>query len=40
VVFAWRDEHEEPVPAATIAEIDRADRIARREALANLQPVT
>ena len=40
VVFAWRDEHEEPISAATIADIDRANRSARREALANLQPVT
>jgi cytochrome o ubiquinol oxidase subunit 1 len=38
--FAWRDEHEEPISAATIADIDRANRSARREALANLQPVT
>ena len=40
VVFAWRDEHEEPIPAATVASIDRANRNARRAALANLQPVT
>ncbi|MEO6744055.1 MAG: cytochrome o ubiquinol oxidase subunit I [Caldimonas sp.] len=40
VVFAWRDEHEEPISAATIADIDRANRNARREALAKLQPVT
>ncbi|MDQ6681555.1 MAG: cytochrome o ubiquinol oxidase subunit I [Pseudomonadota bacterium] len=39
VVFAWRDEHEELIPAATVARIGRADRSARREALANLRPV-
>ena len=38
VVFAWRDEHEEPIPADTVARIDRANRSARREALA--QPST
>jgi cytochrome o ubiquinol oxidase subunit 1 len=40
VVFAWRDRHEEPIPAGTVAEIDRENRIARRQALAQLQPVT
>ncbi len=40
VVFAWRDEHEEPIPAATVAAIDRANRSARREALAQLRPAT
>jgi len=40
VVFAWRDVHEEPIPASTVAGIDRENRSARREALANLQPVT
>ena len=40
VVFAWRDVHEEPIPAGTVAEIDRENRSARRAALANLQPVT
>jgi cytochrome o ubiquinol oxidase subunit I len=37
VVFAWRDEHEELIPAATVARLDRANRSARREALAQLQ---
>jgi cytochrome o ubiquinol oxidase subunit I len=40
VVFAWRDEHEEPIAAATVARIDRANRQERRTALASLQPVT
>ncbi|HUL64366.1 MAG TPA: cbb3-type cytochrome c oxidase subunit I, partial [Burkholderiaceae bacterium] len=40
VVFAWRDVIEQPIPAATVARIDRANRSARREALARLQPVT
>jgi cytochrome o ubiquinol oxidase subunit 1 len=40
VVFAWRDEHEEPIPAAMVAQIDRANRQERRTALASLQPVT
>jgi cytochrome o ubiquinol oxidase subunit 1 len=40
VVFAWRDEDEYIIPADTVAHLDRANRNARREALANLQPVT
>ncbi|MEP6740626.1 MAG: cytochrome o ubiquinol oxidase subunit I [Caldimonas sp.] len=40
VVFAWRDEHEESIPAATVAAIDRANRSARREAIAQLGPAT
>ncbi|MEO7116984.1 MAG: cytochrome o ubiquinol oxidase subunit I [Caldimonas sp.] len=40
VVFAWRDEHEESVPAATVAAIDRANRSARREAIAQLGAAT
>jgi cytochrome o ubiquinol oxidase subunit 1 len=40
VVFAWRDEHEEAIPAATVASVDRANRSARREALSRLQPAT
>ncbi len=32
--FAWRDEHEELIPAARVAEIDRANRSARLDALA------
>ena len=39
VVFAWRDEDEYIIPAATVAEIHRANRSARRDALANLRPV-
>jgi cytochrome o ubiquinol oxidase subunit 1 len=39
VVFAWRDEDEYIIPAATVAELDRANRSARREALATLQPI-
>ncbi len=40
VVLAWRDEHEELIPASTIAKVDRANRSARRAALATLQPIT
>jgi cytochrome o ubiquinol oxidase subunit 1 len=40
VVFAWRDEDEYIIPAATIARIDRANRRARAEALARLQVVS
>jgi cytochrome o ubiquinol oxidase subunit 1 len=35
VVFAWRDEDEELIPAATVAAVDRANRRARLAALAN-----
>jgi cytochrome o ubiquinol oxidase subunit I len=34
VVFAWRDRHEDVIPAETVARLDRANRNARREALA------
>ena len=40
VVFAWRDEHEEPIAAAEVAAVDRVNRNERRLALANLQAVT
>ncbi|MEO7057608.1 MAG: cytochrome o ubiquinol oxidase subunit I [Caldimonas sp.] len=40
VVFAWRDEHEEVIPAATVAAVDRKNRSARRIALAELEPLT
>jgi cytochrome o ubiquinol oxidase subunit 1 len=36
VVLAWRDEHEEIIPAATAARLDRANRAARSAALAAL----
>ncbi len=36
VVLAWRDEHEELIPAATVARLDRANRSAREQALAAL----
>ena len=38
VVFAWRDEHEELIPADEVARIDRANRATRSAALARLQP--
>jgi cytochrome o ubiquinol oxidase subunit 1 len=34
VVFAWRDHHEERIPAETVARLDRANREARGAALA------
>jgi cytochrome o ubiquinol oxidase subunit I len=34
VVFAWRDKDEYIIPAETVARIDRANRSARSEALA------
>ena len=37
VVVAWRDEHEEAIPAATVAEVDRANRAARAERLPTLR---
>ncbi|MEO6362602.1 MAG: cytochrome o ubiquinol oxidase subunit I [Caldimonas sp.] len=40
VVFAWRDRHEEPIDAATVAKIDRAHRAEGREALRELRVVT
>ena len=33
VVVAWRDEHEEAIPAATVASVDRANRAAREAVL-------
>jgi len=38
VVFAWRDRTEYTIPAEEVARIDRANRAARRAALAQLQP--
>jgi cytochrome o ubiquinol oxidase subunit 1 len=38
VVFAWRDRTEYSIPAEEVARIDRANRRARSDALANLQP--
>ncbi len=38
VVFAWRDRTEYAIPAEEVARIDRANRSARREALARLMP--
>jgi cytochrome o ubiquinol oxidase subunit 1 len=37
VVFAWRDRHEDIIPAELVARIDRANRAARSEALAALR---
>jgi cytochrome o ubiquinol oxidase subunit I len=37
VIFAWRDQDEYVIPAETVARIDRANRNARREALARVQ---
>src|SRR3954467_7462797 len=39
VVFAWRDEDEYIIPAAEVAQIDRANRRARTEALAGLEVI-
>ena len=33
VVLAWRDDHDELIPAATVAKLDRANRTARMQAL-------
>ncbi len=38
VVFAWRDRTEDRIPAEEVARIDRANRAARRVALAQMQP--
>jgi cytochrome o ubiquinol oxidase subunit I len=38
VVFAWRDRTEYRIPADEVARIDRANRAARRAALAAMQP--
>ena len=37
VVFAWRDRHEDIIPADVVARIDRANRQARGEVLAQLR---
>jgi cytochrome o ubiquinol oxidase subunit 1 len=37
VVFAWRDRHEDIIPADIVARIDRANRSARSDALAPLR---
>jgi cytochrome o ubiquinol oxidase subunit 1 len=37
VVFAWRDQTEDRIPAATVARIDRAHREARDAALADMR---
>jgi cytochrome o ubiquinol oxidase subunit 1 len=37
VVFAWRDRHEDIIPAELVARIDRANRNARGRALAGLR---
>ena len=38
VVLAWRDDHEEIIPAETVARLDRANRSARSDAMARLRP--
>jgi cytochrome o ubiquinol oxidase subunit 1 len=38
VVFAWRDRTEYAIPAEEVARIDRANRSARGEVLAQTQP--
>ena len=40
VVVAWRDEHEEAIPAATVASVDRANRAARAAVLPKLRPLS
>ena len=40
VVFAWRDRHEELIPADTVARLDRANRLARTQRLAELRGAT
>jgi cytochrome o ubiquinol oxidase subunit I len=40
VVFAWRDHVEEVIPAAEVARLDRANRLARRNADHRLQAAT
>jgi len=37
VVFAWRDRHEDIIPADVVARVNRANRHARSEALAGLR---
>jgi cytochrome o ubiquinol oxidase subunit 1 len=39
VVFAWRDQDEYIVPADEVAQVDRANRSARGQALAHLEPI-
>jgi cytochrome o ubiquinol oxidase subunit I len=39
VVFAWRDQDEYIIPADQVAQIDRANRSARGEALARLEAI-
>ena len=36
VIFAWRDRHEDIIPADLVARVDRANRRSRSEALAGL----
>jgi cytochrome o ubiquinol oxidase subunit 1 len=40
VVFAWRDEHEDLIPAEEVARLDRANRATRSAALARMQAAT
>jgi cytochrome o ubiquinol oxidase subunit I len=40
VVFAWRDNHEELIPAAEVARVDRANRASRSAALAGVGAAT
>ncbi len=40
VVFAWRDHAEYLIPAEQVARMDRANLLARADALARLEPVT
>src|SRR6476620_2093098 len=40
VVVAWRDEHEEAIPAAAVASIDRANRATRKARLPTLRPAS
>jgi cytochrome o ubiquinol oxidase subunit I len=40
VVFAWRDRDEDIIPAKAVARLDRANRLARSDAMVKLQPST
>jgi cytochrome o ubiquinol oxidase subunit 1 len=40
VVLAWRDVHEDLIPAAEVARVDRANRAARRAALVGVPAAT
>ena len=40
VVFAWRDNHEELIPAAEVARVDRANRASRSAALVGAAAAT